>query len=441
MWPRDLVETAGGLLAAGATMDARRVLDYLRIIQLPDGGWTQNCWLDGTPYWRGVQMDECAFPILLVDMCRRHGALQESEVAEYWPMVRAAAAFVLRNGPVTGQDRWEEDGGYTPFTLAVEIAGLLVAADFAEEAGEPALGALCRDTADAWNEAIESWCFAPDSPPARARRRLRPLCPHRARHPRHAASDVRGQIAIKNRPPEKTNFAAEVILSPDALALVRFGPAPGGRSPHGGHHRRDRRQFAPRTAGRALLVSLQRRRLRRARGWPRLRRHRHRRLWPLLTGERGVLRIGRRSRGGGAAAVGDAGGSDHQRLHDPRTGLGLVRRAWSRTVSWPADRRRDAARLGAFRAYQALPLAGRRRGVRLPAATLARYAEGRTPARVQPWRPDWRAATVAETGRTASGAPSRRPVLSAAPTGSREPSIPKPACCTWSRSPAHSRLI
>jgi GH15 family glucan-1,4-alpha-glucosidase len=38
------------------------------------------------------------------------------------------------------QDRWEEDGGYSPFTLAVEIAALLAAADLAERirgAGRP----------------------------------------------------------------------------------------------------------------------------------------------------------------------------------------------------------------------------------------------------------------------------------------------------------------
>ena len=50
--------------------------------------------------------------------------------------------FLVRNGPVTGQDRWEEDGGYSPFTLAVEIAALLAAADFADEAGKPHMRSL-----------------------------------------------------------------------------------------------------------------------------------------------------------------------------------------------------------------------------------------------------------------------------------------------------------
>ncbi len=72
VWPRDLVETAFGLLAAGAEPDALRILRYLEVTQEPDGHWAQNMWLDGRPYWNGMQMDEAAFPILLFDMLRRH---------------------------------------------------------------------------------------------------------------------------------------------------------------------------------------------------------------------------------------------------------------------------------------------------------------------------------------------------------------------------------
>src|SRR5437764_9560914 len=111
VWPRDLVETAGGFLAAGAIEEARSTLRYLQSIQEADGHWPQNCWLDGTAFWNGVQMDECAFPILLVDLAWRDGALPETELRRRWSMVKRAAGFILRNGPVTGQDRWEEDGG------------------------------------------------------------------------------------------------------------------------------------------------------------------------------------------------------------------------------------------------------------------------------------------------------------------------------------------
>ena len=80
VWPRDLVETAGALVAAGDFEDARRVLHWLEA-QEADGHWPQNCWLDGAPYWTGVQIDECAFPILLVDLIWREGGLRDQEVA------------------------------------------------------------------------------------------------------------------------------------------------------------------------------------------------------------------------------------------------------------------------------------------------------------------------------------------------------------------------
>jgi glucoamylase len=60
MWPRDLVQIAGGFLAVGARDAARRVLRYLQVTQEHDGHWAQNMWLDGTPYWQGIQMDETA---------------------------------------------------------------------------------------------------------------------------------------------------------------------------------------------------------------------------------------------------------------------------------------------------------------------------------------------------------------------------------------------
>ena len=109
VWPRDLVETAGALLAAGAVTDAVRVLRYLEATQEAAGNWAQNLWLDGRPYWSGIQMDETAFPILLLDLLRREAPEALGKLERWWPMVRNAVSFILRNGPVTQQDRWEED--------------------------------------------------------------------------------------------------------------------------------------------------------------------------------------------------------------------------------------------------------------------------------------------------------------------------------------------
>jgi glucoamylase len=223
VWPRDLVEAAGGLLAAGAVEDVRRVLHYLCVTQDADGHWPQNMWLDGTAYWGGLQMDETAFPILLVDLARRMGALDTAGVTRFWPMVRRAAAFVARNGPVTQQDRWEEDPGYSPFTLAVEIAGLLAAADLAEAGGEAEIASYLRETADIWNANIERWTYVADTDLARrvgVRGYYVRIAPPEIAD---AASPLAGFVPVKNRPPADSSMPAVHLISPDALALVRFG--------------------------------------------------------------------------------------------------------------------------------------------------------------------------------------------------------------------------
>jgi len=223
VWPRDLVEAASGLLAAGAADDVRRVLAYLRATQEADGHWPQNMWLDGTPYWNGVQMDETALPILLVDLCQRRGILDEDRLSAFWPMVRAAASFLVRCGPVTAQDRWEEDPGYSPFTLATEVAALRAAGAMAEHFADATAADYLRETADAWDAAIEDWTYVRDT--ALARRfgvdgyYVRIGAPDTAEGP----SPLSGFVPIKNRPPGDSQEPAEEIVSPDALALVRFG--------------------------------------------------------------------------------------------------------------------------------------------------------------------------------------------------------------------------
>ncbi len=223
IWPRDLVETAGALLAAGAVIDAVRVLRYLEATQEAAGNWAQNLWLDGRPYWSGIQMDETAFPSLLLDLLRREAPKELGKLERWWPMVRKAATFILRNGPVTQQDRWEEDGGYSPFTLAAEISALLAAADIAELTGHSAAASTLRDAADAWNDNIERWIYATGGDLAAQIGvegyyvRIAPPVTDAA------ASPTQGFVPIKNRPPGENLERAFRIVSPDTLALVRFG--------------------------------------------------------------------------------------------------------------------------------------------------------------------------------------------------------------------------
>ena len=144
-------------------------------------------------------------------------------IGDFWPMVRRAAGYIVAQGPVTQQDRWEEEPGFAPFTVAVEIAALLVAADLACRFGEPSIADYLRETADAWNDSIEDALYVRDTALARDLGidgyyvRIAP--PERA----DAASPRCGFVPIKNRPWPARDEPAYQIVSPDVLALVRFG--------------------------------------------------------------------------------------------------------------------------------------------------------------------------------------------------------------------------
>jgi glucoamylase len=220
VWPRDLVEAAGAMLATDNPDSACQTLFYLMCTQDADGHWMQNMWLDGRDYWPGVQADETAFPILLADSLRRRDALDGLKV---WPMVKLAVRFLIGNGPVSQQDRWEENSGYSVFTLATEVAAMLAAADFADEAAEPEIAKFLRETADCWNAQIDDWTYV--------------LGTHWAQRAgvdgyyiRIAPDDLLAHdgpadctVKVKNHPGGSKAFPAPEITSVDALALVRFG--------------------------------------------------------------------------------------------------------------------------------------------------------------------------------------------------------------------------
>lgn len=222
-WPRDLVESAGGLLAAGAHEEVHRVLCYLQATQEADGHWAQNMWLDGSPYWSGIQMDETALPVMLVDLARREKGLAADDLARFWPMVRQAASYLVRNGPVSPQDRWEEDPGYSPFTVAAEIASLLAAADLADLHHEPSIAAYLRETADVWNGSIDRWMYVTGTDWCREFAlagyyvRIAPV------ETEEGVSRFQRSVPVKNVAPGEASSLASHLVSPDALALVRFG--------------------------------------------------------------------------------------------------------------------------------------------------------------------------------------------------------------------------
>ena len=124
VWTRDMVNSATALLAAGDTATPLRALIFLAVSQHEDGGFAQNFWVTGKAYWNGIQLDEVAFPIMLA--WRLYCAKGLGDFDPY-TLVLKGAAYLIRNGPVTQQERWEEASGYSPSTLASNIAALICA--------------------------------------------------------------------------------------------------------------------------------------------------------------------------------------------------------------------------------------------------------------------------------------------------------------------------
>jgi glucoamylase len=151
---RDLVQSATALLATGQRGTPLRALIWLAAIQRIDGSFPQNSWIDGRAYWSGLQLDQVAMPLLLARRLHEHDALGLFDARTM--IVRAAAYLILR-GPVTGQDRWEENAGYSPSTLAVVIAALVSTAQWAKELGLPEAADFIFAYADWLAAHIEDW--------------------------------------------------------------------------------------------------------------------------------------------------------------------------------------------------------------------------------------------------------------------------------------------
>jgi glucoamylase len=119
--------------------------------QKPDGSFPQNSWVDGRPIGGGLQMDQVALPIVLAYQ------LQRTDRNTWLKHIKPAADFILRKGPATGQDRWEEKPGYTPATIAAEIAGLVCAARIAAINTDQTSATKYLKTADTWANNVARW--------------------------------------------------------------------------------------------------------------------------------------------------------------------------------------------------------------------------------------------------------------------------------------------
>jgi glucoamylase len=211
VWSRDLYQVGTALLAAGDRAGARRALDFLlERQQKPDGSFPQNSLVDGTPRWTNLQLDEVALPLVLAWQLRR------ADAETYALHVKPAADFVVANGPVTPQERWENQSGYSPGTIAAEIAGLVAAADIARRNGDETSATAWETVADDWQAKVDGWTATTNGP-------YSPL-PYYLRLTKDGNPDAGTTYSIGDGGPAAADQRS--VVDPSYLELVRLGIKP-----------------------------------------------------------------------------------------------------------------------------------------------------------------------------------------------------------------------
>jgi glucoamylase len=222
VWTRDMVSSASALLACDENATPLRALIYLAVSQQEDGGFSQNFWVNGNPYWRGIQLDEVAFPILLALRVSQQNALQHFDP---YPMVLKAASYLVRYGPVTQQERWEEASGYSPSTLASNIAALIGAAYFCRQRADQAAAEFLEQYADFLESHVDAWTVTTEGTlvPGIRRHYIR-ILPDDVHNPNPTEDPNSGILKIANLAPGAPNsFPAKEIVDAGFLELVRYG--------------------------------------------------------------------------------------------------------------------------------------------------------------------------------------------------------------------------
>jgi glucoamylase len=222
VWTRDLVNTASALLAAGDAETPQRALIYLAVTQHDDGGFWQNFWIDGEGYWKCMQLDEVALPIILA---WRLDAAKALRGFDPYPMVLRGAGYLIQHGPATQQERWEEASGYSPSTLASNIAGLICAAHFARSHEDESTARYLEEYADFLESHIEDWTVTTQGTlvPGIGRHYIR-IRPADINDPEPDEDPNTGTLALGNAEPGRpATYPAKDVVDAGFLALVRYG--------------------------------------------------------------------------------------------------------------------------------------------------------------------------------------------------------------------------
>lgn len=207
IWSRDLYQVFTAYMALGDKAAAERALDFLlKVQQKPDGSFPQNSYLDGKPFWNSLQMDEVAYPLIMA------WELKRFDEKTWKNHVKKAADFIVKNGPATPQERWEEEAGYSPSTIAAEIAGLVCAAEIAKANNDTESANLYLKTADEWQANIEKWTVTTNGKLSKS--------PYYVRITQNGKPDAGEKIELNNG---AGFFDEREIVDAGFLELVRLG--------------------------------------------------------------------------------------------------------------------------------------------------------------------------------------------------------------------------
>jgi glucoamylase len=215
VWSRDLYQIGTALYAEGDVAAARRAVTWLfGTQQKKDGSFPQNSDTDGTPEWDSIQLDEVTLPIALAHL------VGQTDKKTYRG-IKKAVRFLLqfrdedthRRAPFTTQERWENQSGYSPATIAAEIDGLVTGAAIARQHGDRRLARQWERTADRWAGKVKKWTVTTNGPLSDA--------PYFLRLTKDGRPDKGTTYSIGDGGPARADQRR--VVDPSFLDLVRFG--------------------------------------------------------------------------------------------------------------------------------------------------------------------------------------------------------------------------
>jgi glucoamylase len=215
VWSRDAYQFGTALWAMGDRAAARRIVDWLFTVQQKDdGSFPQNSDVTGTPVWTNLQLDEVALPIVLAHLVGRDDA------ATYAHVKKSADFIVDYVDPDTGlkapfspQERWENQSGYSPNSIAAQINGLVCAALMATHNDDKASAKRWLTLADRWQRHVKKWTVTRNGPLSAK--------PYFLRLTKDGEPNAGTTYAIGDGGP--TSIDQRRVVDPSFLDLVRFG--------------------------------------------------------------------------------------------------------------------------------------------------------------------------------------------------------------------------